>query len=142
MRQKEEAREKIVVLRLIISHFTDTPPGYYTANYHSSHHYIEKAGANKTSPFNWKFYDLPRCLSAYQPPSYLTDQLEFHVVRSEHCRKLKKTIFSLSSSQYSWFLILKTKKRPCHRSQANCFFLFIDFLIFLFMFRLKVFIGL
>ena len=52
MRQKEEPREKIVVLRLIISHFTDTPPGYYTANYHSSHHYIEKAGTNKTSPFN------------------------------------------------------------------------------------------
>ena len=140
MRQKEEPREKIVVLRLIISHFTDTPPRYYTANYHSSHHYIEKVGTNKTSPFNWKFYDLPRCVPVYHPPSHLSDQLEFHMVRSGHCRKLKKKY--ILSIQFSVFLILKTKKRHCHRSQANCFFLFIDFLIFLFMFRLKVFIGL
>ena len=59
MRQKEEPREKIVVLRLIISHFTDTPPRYYTANYHSSHHYIEKVGTNKTSLHLYPVLSIP-----------------------------------------------------------------------------------
>ena len=70
MRQKEERREKIVVLRLIISHFTDTPPGY-TVNYHSSHHYIDKVGTNKAPPLT-ESYDLSWCLSAYQPPPTTT----------------------------------------------------------------------